>query len=202
MTVTEAAGAGNGVSTAELSHPDALYEVVGGRVVEVPPMGRLAGTLATFLASLINRYAFERGLGAAVTEVLFHLRDGRPDRRPDIAFVPAEHCDRFEAMTEDPAAWNVVPTLAVEVVSPTNSGAEIETKRQEYFAAGVKAVWVVYPLQHSVHIFDAADRARVVGLDGELDGGAAVPGFKVRLADVFNPLRRPGASAGQNSPAK
>jgi Uma2 family endonuclease len=195
MTTAMTGSAGGGIATAELSDPDALYEVVDGRKVEVPPMGRLAGTLASVLISALNRFASERGLGLAVTEVLFHLRDGQPERRPDIAFVPVEHLDRFEAMTEDPAAWDVVPTLAVEVVSPSNSGGLIEAKRLEYFAAGVKAVWVVYPLQHTVHIFDAPDRARVIGLDGELDGGAALPGFNVRLADVFNPLRRPNPGA-------
>src|SRR5690348_13363930 len=104
---------------------------------EFPPMGALAATIATFLASHLNLFAWQRRLGFAVSEVTFRLLTGRPQRRPDVAFIPY---DRWNPPppTEDPPAWDVVPTLAVEVVSPNDAITELEEKLRDYFDAGVR----------------------------------------------------------------
>ena len=66
-------------------------------------------------------------LGQAVVEVLFRLRS-HPNlqRRPDLAFVSF---DRWPGASGRPRsnAWEVVPDLVVEVVSPTNLAEEIPT---------------------------------------------------------------------------
>ena len=43
------------------------------------------------------------------------------------------------------AAWHVVPDLAVEVISPNDLAVEVLRKLDDYFRAGVRQVWVVYP---------------------------------------------------------
>ena len=41
-------------------------------------------------------------------------------------------------------AWDVIPDLAVEVISQSNSADEVAGKIEQYFHAGVRQVWVVY----------------------------------------------------------
>jgi Uma2 family endonuclease len=170
-----------------------LYEVVDGQEIEVPPMGARQNALASYLCGELNRTAVPARRGLAVTETLFVLkRDPSLQRRSDVAFVSY---DRWPERTiPDSNAWNVVPNVAVEVVSPTNTADEVETKRIEYFAAGVELVWIVYPVTQTIHVCAAAGHIDVLGAGGELDAGAVLPGFRLKLADLFSVLCAPDQS--------
>jgi len=164
---------------------DALYEIVDGIVVETEHMGMLAGSFANYLAMLINMYAFSRKMGTAFVEVLYRFGPNLPQRRPDVSFIPAAQWPANLRPDADPPSLHTVPSLAVEVISPSNSSTEIEDKRLEYFKAGVQVVWVVHPIPRTIHVYNSPDDCRIVSADGTLDGGAAIPGFQVKVADVF-----------------
>ena len=166
---------------------DALYEIIDGERKEIPRMGALAATIASFLVTHLNNYGWARPLGFAVAEALFQLAPGRPQRRPDLAFVA--YAD-WQPPEEDPPAWAVVPLLAAEVVSPTNTADEIERKLQDYFAAGVRTVWVVYPVLRRVYVYESLTQVRILTEGDELDGGAALPGFRVGIAGLFAALAK------------
>jgi Uma2 family endonuclease len=164
---------------------DALYEIVDDLRVGLPAMGARAYVIAFKLASKIEQFAEGRELGQAVTEALFRLRS-RPNLqgRPDAAFVSFE---RWAKGQDDPTdnAWDVIPDLAVEVVSPTNHAEEIPTKVREYFEAGVRRVWVIYPHEFLVYEYDSPRSIRVLGTEDALEGGTIIPGFRLPLADLL-----------------
>ncbi len=164
-----------------------LYEVVNGERREIPHMGALSGALVSILATYVNSFVRSRRLGFAVIEVLFELHAGRTQRRPDLAFVPYERWTT-PALDVDPPAWNVVPALAVEVFSPINAAVDIEEKLRDYFAAGVRLVWVIYPMLRCVYVYDSLTVVRALMEADELDGGAAIPGFRVRIAELYAAL--------------
>lgn len=82
-------------------------------------------------------------------------------------------------------AWDVVPNLASEVVSPTDSVYELEQKIVEYFQVGVELVWVVYPSQNKVHVLVGPTQIEVLTPADVLDGGTVLPGFRLPLAELF-----------------
>ena len=84
-------------------------------------MGSFQCLVAAWLVRLMNTSAEVSRLGRVVPEALFLLDPGRNlKRRPDVAFVSYERWPRRSPMpTGD--AWEVVPDLAVEVVSPSNT---------------------------------------------------------------------------------
>jgi Uma2 family endonuclease len=82
-------------------------------------------------------------------------------------------------------AWDVVPNLAIEVVSPTDSVEELEQKIAEYFRSGVQLVWVVHPTRSKIHVYDSTTQIRVLSRNDVLDGGTVVPGFRLPLAELF-----------------
>ena len=53
------------------------------------------------------------------------------------------------------------------------------------FQAGVRLVWYVYPVTHSVRVY--SNPHEVIELSGEaiLDGGDVLPGYRLPLADLF-----------------
>lgn len=169
---------------------DSLYEIVAGKRVESTPLGAYAGGVASALVTFLNQFAFAHKLGVAFSEVLFDL--GVNERRPDVSFVawdrwttdPPDHL-------VDPRSWKVIPNLAVEVVSPSNTSDEIEEKRIEYFDAGVDRVWIIFPRPQLVHVYDSASHAVVFGMYDEIEVGDFLPGLRFRVSDLFSALKKP-----------
>ena len=58
-------------------------------------------------------------------------------------------------------------------------------KLGEYFRAGVQVVWIVDRRKRTVHVYTAVDKSVVLTEDDTLDGGAVLPGFKLRLTELF-----------------
>lgn len=161
------------------------YEVVAGVVVEEPPLGAQSGWFASFLAQSMGYFATSNRFGRVVTEVLFVLQaDPRLRRRPDIALVSRERWP-LNRQVPPAAAWDVIPDLAVEINSPTDLIADLMDKIEEYFTAGVRLVWVIYPKHRKVYAYDSPTSVRILQSGDELDGGAVLPGFRFSLAGLF-----------------
>ena len=166
------------------------YEVVAGERVELEPMGAYEIALAAGLWRHLTNFVTQHELGLVVSEMLFVLdAEAKLKRRPDVAFVsfprwPEQSIPRAEA-------WNVVPDLAIEIISPTNQAEEIDGKIVEYFEAGVRLVWVLYPDTGRVYVYESASRIEVIERTGELDGGEVLAGFRLPIQTIFDAVTRP-----------
>lgn len=176
--------------SADEGRDDELYEVVDGQRIEIPPMSAYAATIASRVARKLGIFVDER-VGEVVNEVLFRLpleEDLARNRRPDAAFVSYERWPSDRPRPTRDNAWDVVPDLAIEVTSPNDLAYVQQQKISEYFRAGVRLVWVVYPEQRIIHVYDAPDRIHVVTEAGILDGGIVLPGFQLPLDRLFGPV--------------
>jgi Uma2 family endonuclease len=164
---------------------DSLYEIVDGQRVEKPAMGNFQVWAASILVERLGYFARTNGLGRVVAEMLFKIHpDGGRKRRPDVAFVSYERWERGRKITFDDG-WDVIPDLAIEVVSPSNSAEAVNSKIAEYFKAGVKGVWVVYPMERQIYLYQSPKKTVILDSDDELDGGDLLPGFRLSLAELF-----------------
>jgi Uma2 family endonuclease len=196
-TVLEPMLADAATSVGRLDADGFPYEVVNGQRVEIPPMSAYAGKIASRLMTELNIHARAHQLGEAVVETLFRLpltEDRGRNRQPDVAFVSYQRWPADRRQPEDANAWDVVPDLAVEVISPHNLAEEILEKVLEYFRADVRLVWVVYPRQRMIIIFESPTRVQALSRDDSLDGGPVLPGFRLPLGKLFDPVRPPEAS--------
>jgi Uma2 family endonuclease len=109
-------------------------------------------------------------------------------RYPDVSFVPWSELPDEELPTA--AIWNVVPALAVEILSPSNTAAEIDRKIPELFEWGTKLVWVIDPPTESAAVYTRGKKPKRVGPGDVLEGGKVLPGFRLPLSDLFAAVRR------------
>jgi Uma2 family endonuclease len=164
---------------------DRLYEIVDGRRLE-KSMGAYEVSLMSLLGMYLGHHCLTHDLGTAVVEMLFNFGiEGQPQRRPDVAFVSFEKWPKARKIPSE-NAWQVVPDLAVEVVSPTNTANEVEEKVVEYIKAGVRLVWVVHPTTSRVYVHDGSSTVKVVSRAEDLDGGGVLPGFQLPLSTLFS----------------
>jgi Uma2 family endonuclease len=161
------------------------YEIVDGVKVELPPMSVDSQAVTSLLVWLLNDYGIPKNVGRGYVEMLFKLPLSKDrNRKPDAAFVSYARWPKHKPM---PAtnAWDVLPELCVEVVSPNDLADEIETKIEEYFQAGVSLVWVVYPRHERVYVYQSATQIRRLTRTDTLDGGSVLPGFALPLSELF-----------------
>lgn len=174
------------VSTAaEVAVPDdVLYEVVDGQIV-AKTMGAREIEIGSILAQALGSFARPNRLGRAITEMIFRIDPAKNlQRRPDTAFISDQRWP-FRRRVPDAPVWDLVPDLAIEVISPTNSANAVHDKMHEYFEAGVRQVWVVYTKRSEVYVYSSPKLIQVLQLGDELDGGDLLPGFRLPLAALF-----------------
>jgi Uma2 family endonuclease len=71
------------------------------------------------------------------------------------------------------------------VVSPGDDAGEIQQKVMEYLQYGTRMVWVFYPKSRSVAVHTPTG-AQTIGMDGTLDGGDVLPGFRLAVREIFS----------------
>jgi Uma2 family endonuclease len=158
------------------------YELVKGVLVEMSPTQRPHNALTVELLRLLANHVRSGRLGEiGGPDAGFTLtRDPDTVRSPDVSFVSK---GRLTPMED--GYYTVAPDLAVEVASPGNSKTEIHEKVVEYFQAGTRLVWVVFPKSRAIYVYHAPNEITVLSGDEMLDGGDVLPGFSVKVRDLF-----------------
>jgi len=111
-------------------------------------------------------------------------------RIPDVCFVAWQRLpDRRLPERPIPA---VAPNLAVEILSHSNTRAEMQRKLDDYFSAGVQLVWYIDPPTRTARVYTAVDQHTEIDEQGALSGGDLLPGFELSLADLFARAERRG----------
>lgn len=163
-------------------HRHVLCELIDGILVE-KSMEWYESTIAQILGGILQehlrRHKSGLGLGA---DAAIKLLDGQV-RMPDVCFVSRERVVRADPKRG--TLPTLVPNLAIEVMSESNTDHEMQRKLRDFFSAGVECVWLIDRQTRSAKDYSAVDRFEVVSSDGKLDAGAVLPGFVVSLAELF-----------------
>lgn len=164
-----------------------ICELIDGVLVDKAVATR-EGPYAAYVSRMIWNHAEEFDLGVVLGgDSPFRFRLGLV-RVPDVSFVSWGRIPGGE-FPDDPIS-EIIPDLAVEVLSKTNTLAEIELKLDNYFEAGVRLAWVIDPRKERAKIYSSRSRMQEIGSDAELPGSKVLPGFRLPLRDVFASIRR------------
>jgi Uma2 family endonuclease len=161
-----------------------LCELVDGVLVE-KPMGYEESRLASELIFILIGFLRDDDLGTVAGEAgMMRLMPGLV-RIPDVSFVLWGHLpERYGPIPP------MAPDLAVEVLSESNTPAEMERKLREYFAAGTQLVWYFDLKTRTVTVYTAPDQWTVLGESETLDGGNVLPGLVIPLRELFERASR------------
>jgi Uma2 family endonuclease len=161
---------------------DRLFELIDGVLVE-KVMGFLESALACHLSYLLATFLEEHDLGIlAGPDGTLRLMPGLV-RIPDISFVSWNRLPGRVLPTKP--IPDLVPDLAVEVLSEGNTKGEMQRKLKEYFLTGVQLVWFVDPRTRTIQIYTAPDQFKTLAEGQVLDGGNVLPGLALPVSKVF-----------------
>ncbi|MCX7993463.1 MAG: Uma2 family endonuclease [Fimbriimonadales bacterium] len=155
------------------------YELVDGRIQAVPTgtrhgwIGfRLAGKVYTVLPDTMR--AFDSSTG-------FRMKQGNI-RSPDLSVMDVSRLPEGQPSAD---FADGAPDLAVEIVSPSENLKDLMQKVFEYFEAGAREVWLLFPERKQVHRYTAPLELEVLHENDTLTGGELLPEFKVRVGELF-----------------
>jgi Uma2 family endonuclease len=161
------------------------HELVYGEHRIMAPAGGEHGAISAGLIVQLGAYVRKHKLGRVFTsETGFWItRDPDTVRAPDAAFVRTARIPKSGLPI---GFWPGAPDLAVEVTSPSDTLEEVEDKVQQWLASGTALVWVVNPKRRTVTVYSSPSQATILAVNDELDGGEVLPGFRIRVSEIFD----------------
>lgn len=164
-------------------HEDRLCELINGVLVE-KSMSFYESILAMTLGHLLIAYLESHNVGFVSGP------DGQirilPNtmRIPDLAFV------RWERLPDGKIPRDrisrVTPDLVVEILFEGNTKREMASKLAEYFEAGVRLIWYIESRSRTAMIYTDPNSSTEIDAEGFLDGKDLLPGFSLRLGELFD----------------
>jgi len=158
-------------------------ELINGRIVPMTPTGDEHGAVEMNIAAELRAFVREHNLGKVrCGEVGIYVRRN-PDsvRAADVLYVSNERYARKGSS----AFLDVSPDLVVEILSPSDTWTNVTQKVRDYFAIGVRMVWVVDPTTRSISAYRSPTDIREFTANDTLPGDDILPGFSVPVARLF-----------------
>jgi Uma2 family endonuclease len=160
------------------------YELVRGKLIRRDYLGTRSGVVSAKIGAKLGRYTEEHHLGICGAAGWGFLLESAPDtvRPVSAGFVRAEQVPTNDISD---GYWPGAPDLAIDILSTSDGFTYQMTKAVELLAAGARLVWLIDPDVRKAVNFRPGQMPAVVYADGELRGEDVVPGFVLRLADVW-----------------
>ncbi len=157
-------------------------ELEFGVLVE-KPMGWYESAIAMLLGARLIEFVRQHRLGKVLGESgSLKILPG-VIKIPDVCFISWARFPK-EKLPRRPIP-HLVPDLAVEVLSETNTRAEMAAKLLRYFESGVRLVWYIDPATRAATSYTSPNDMVVLPPSGFLEGGDVLPGFRLSLAELF-----------------
>jgi Uma2 family endonuclease len=155
------------------------HELVDGELIDVSGNTANHNSLRDFLIELLRHYVRERKLGKIISEQEFDF--GGNAHGPDVAFVGAEKLHLIDGSRR---VQRFVPDLAIEIVSENDKHRSLVKKSARYRKCGTKEVWILDPETRKT--FVESEDGHVILQDDQMFKSKLIPGFSIRLAELFD----------------
>jgi Uma2 family endonuclease len=161
------------------------YEVIDGEMVVMPSPTPEHQRIVLNLSLQLAPFVREHHLGElfiAPLDVLI-TRSPLQTRQPDLLFVRTSQRNII-----GPQQIEGGPALMIEILSPSNTRADMEAKLQDYWLIGVQECWLVSPEARSIEVLQRGaehfERSGLYGMGDRVDSGV-LSHFHLQVEDVW-----------------
>jgi Uma2 family endonuclease len=186
--IAEASAAKKDWTEAELEAlPDDgyIHEVVNGQLVMSPKNNPYHGDICADLLMAMRAFAKGRQLGTVWDSSTGFWMYNRNCRAPDVSFITKARLKSLGFKRSTEKFFPGAPDLAVEVLSPNNTRAEVDERLRDFFHSGAQIAWIIDPKAECVEVCSSPTNRKLLGAGADLDGEHLLPGFRYPIADLF-----------------
>jgi len=158
------------------------HELIRGELLTMSPPGEEHGVVTMNLSILLGQYVKAHNLGVMYAAETGFKLESDPDTvmAPDVAFIRRDRVGTVSRSYRSGA-----PDLVVEVLSPGDRKTKVEEQTSRWLSLGASAVWLVSPQTRTVDVRFASGDRRLFAEEDELTGDPIVPGFRLRVSEIF-----------------
>jgi Uma2 family endonuclease len=159
---------------------DRILEFIAGEIYDVPSNAYVSSISARILI-LFGIYLLSNDIAHITGEAGGYMVNGER-YAPDVAVLLKAKQPELAKDGYNP----LPPDLAVEVDYPSSPASKraLRLKLGNYAAAGT-LLWVVDPESKVVEVYPPGGKPKVFTLGQTLDGGDVLPGFTLKVDDIF-----------------
>ena len=154
-------------------------ELHHGELVELPPVKKIHTKIQKRLVSLLEAALKVAGYGV---DKEFPFRP-EPEHEVWVADVAVFNLALWE-QTADDDYFRGVPAIVIEVLSPSNSAAEMLDREEMCLRQGGQEIWLVNPQRQSVKVIRAGGSSHAYDRDSVIESG--VLGGSIAVRDIFD----------------
>lgn len=157
------------------------YELDEGELIEMTRPAYRHNRIVLNLTTDLVIYFRKTGGGEVLNPENLYAISPTTRLAPDLAVILGDHSEELR----DAKVIHVIPAIAVEVLSPSETPRSIHRKLRHYFEAGVKEVWLVDPDSRTVEIWTGPKLPEHEFAGGETLSSVLLPGFELPLDSLF-----------------
>ncbi|HYL34966.1 MAG TPA: Uma2 family endonuclease [Bryobacteraceae bacterium] len=160
---------------------DKRYELDEGELIETERPAYWHNHVVGTLVGELCLYCRQTRRGEALISENLYALSAKTRRSPDAAVILGDHYQELRNAKVIP----IIPDIAVEVLSPSETPRMIHRELKQYFAAGVREVWLIDPDSREVEIWTRATLPDRALTEGETLTSLWLPDFGLALAVLF-----------------
>jgi Uma2 family endonuclease len=160
---------------------DKRYELDEGGLIELSRPAYLHNRVLMRLSGELFIYFKNNPSGEVLNSENLYALSGSTRRSPDVAIIMGE---RRHALPGEKVI-TIIPDIAVEVLSPSETPRMIHRKLKQYFEAGVKEVWLIDPESREAEIWTGPTLPDHTLSEVDPIVSTLLPGFALPLSDLF-----------------
>lgn len=145
---------------------------------------RLQSRLSHLLESWLDRQPEPRGSVHAGEAGVRLRRDPDQTVGVDLVYLAPELSDRVMG-DEETTIIDAVPTLVIEILSPSDTIENVTAKINTFRAGGVPLIWLVDPHFHTVTVHRPGQLPTLLNEAQDLGADPELPGFTVPVSHIF-----------------
>jgi Uma2 family endonuclease len=134
-----------------------------------------------YIFGVLNRFFISKNYwqqGTLIAEQDVQI-SGIQMRRPDVAYFSIEQENLMKQGEYE------IPEFVIEIISGNDKANKVEEKTIEYFKAGVKVVWLIYPDNKTVQVYTSLKQAQICTDDDICSAKPVLPDFEIKVSEIF-----------------
>ena len=147
-----------------------------GHIIMSPPPAPSHGSFQSEIGHLLRSLM---DAGRVLTECPISTADGV--KAADVAWASPE---RMRQLGEQ-VCFSRAPDICVEVMSPSNTLAEVQDKMAEYIANGAQLGWLIDPFEARLYVYRPGQAVECLENPTTISGDPVLSGFVFNVAELW-----------------
>ena len=153
-------------------------------LIIMPPRGFMSGWGEAILSTRLMIWAEKDRTGIVVSPDTGYVLPNTAIRGPDASWIRRERLAAF-SKEELERFGHFCPDFVAEIMSPSDTLAELQRKMAEYIANGALLGWLIDPYEARVYIYRPGKAVECLENPTTITSDPVLPGFVFNVAEIW-----------------